>query len=214
MSNCLEKQVICSYGAGDWFDKIPLANLIDGGITAINVDRRFGKTTFIANAVKKILSQDMADHIVIKCGYIVHSKFMERTLKEVLGDDYKKQYPQIDIVPNEHNMITLCSDKRRTVTFIDEFASAGTTQDVRDILESEITADAQTWVILGTSYEGSLDIREKNPFVGLLEMPFVRTFEVVGRIPENCLVYFDEKRKQIIKMRQEVFPTISFGSFE
>ena len=214
MNDNLKKEVICSYGAGDWFDKIPLANLIDGGITAINVDRRFGKTTFIANAVKKILSQDLADHIVIKCGYIVHAKFMEKTLKEVLGDDYKKQYPQIDIVPNEQNTITWCSDKRRTVTFIDEFAIAATTQDVCDILESEITTDAQTWVILGTSYEGSLDIKEKKPFVGLLEMPFVRTFEVVGRIPENCLAYFDEKRKQIVKMRQEVFPTVSFSSFE
>ena len=214
MIDNLKKEVICSYGAGDWFDKIPFANLIDGGVTAINVDRRFGKTTFIANAVKKILSKGMADHIVIKCGCIVHTKFMEENLKKVLGDDYKKRYPQIDVVPNEQNMITWCSDKRRTVMFIDEFASAATTQDVREILESEITTDAQTWIILGTSYEGSLDIKEKNPFAGLLEMPFVRTFEVVGRIPENCLAYFDEKRKQIVKMRQEVFPTVSFSSFE
>ena len=213
MSDCLKKEVICSYKAGDWFDKIPFANLCDGGITAINVDRRFGKSTFIAQAVKKILAQDMADNIVIDCGYIARAKHMEKSFKEVLGDDYKKQYPQIDIIPNEQHVITCCSDKRRTVTFIDEFQSAATTRDVCYIIKSEITADAQTWIILGTSYEGSIDIKEKNPFAGLLEMPFVRSYEVVGRIPEDCLAYYSDEKQQVIKKRQEAFPVVSVTNF-
>ena len=121
MNSNLKKEIICSHKAGDWFDRIPLAHLCDSGITAINVDRRFGKTTFVAHAVKKILAQNMADNIIIECGYVSFARYMEQCLKEVLGDDYKERYPQIDIRRKEQNLATCYSNKRRTVTFIDEF---------------------------------------------------------------------------------------------
>jgi hypothetical protein len=213
MNSNLEKEIICSYEAGDWFDKIPFANLCDGGVTAINVDRRFGKSTFIANAVEKILSQNMADMITIDCGYLSHAKYMDAAIKERLGDDYHKRYSQIEILPNEENIAIGCSDKRRTVTFIDEFQHTATNLDVCNILKSEIDADASTWIILGTSYEASTSMKEKNPFAGLLEMPFVRSYEIVGRIPEDCLAYYSDEKQQVIKKRQEAFPTVSFTSF-
>lgn len=214
MNNNLEKEVICSYKAGDWFDKIPFANLCDGGVTAINVDRRFGKSTFIANAVEKILSQNMADMITIDCGYPSHAKCMDAALKKKLGDDYHKRYPQIEILPNEENMITCFSDRRRTVTFIDEFQHTATDLDVCNILASEIKADASTWVILGTSYEASTGMKKKNPFAGLLEMPFVRSYEIVGRIPEDVIAYYSDEKQQVIKKRQEVLPAVRFTSFK
>lgn len=201
MNNCLKKEIICSYKPGDWFDRIPLAHLCDGGITAINVDRRFGKSTFVANAAKKILSQDMADIIVVECGGKNRIKLMKTVFKEVFGDNFEKQYPQIEIRPHGNRALS----KRRTVIFIDEFSYTATDDDIHEILKSELISDAQTWILLDTSYEGSTDMKDKNPFAGLLEMPFVRTYEVVGRIPEECLAYYSDEQQQAIKKRQEAF---------
>ena len=209
-----KKEVIYTFKAGDWFDKIPFANLCDGGITAINVDRRFGKTTFIANTTKEILSQNIADHINVECGNRSHAKHMEMTFKKVLGNDFKALYPQINIRPDGSGCTFEPQDKRRTVTFIDEFMCVATDYEIRKILSSELNADAQTWILLDTSYEASVDLKDKNPFVGLLEMPFVRSYEVVGRIPEECLAYYSDEKQQVIKKRQEVFPAVSFTSFE
>ena len=205
MNNCLKKKIICSYKAGDWYDRIPFTHFCDGGITAINVDRRFGKTTFIANATKEILSQNIADHINVECGNRSNAKYMEMTFKKVLGNDFKALYPQISIRPDGSGCMFEPQDKRRTVTFIDEFTHVATDYEMRKILTSELSADAQTWVLLDTSYEGSTDMKDKNPFAGLLEMPFVRTYEVVGRIPEECLAYFTDEEQQVIKRRQKAF---------
>lgn len=213
MNNNLEKEIICSYKAGDWFDKIPFANLCDGGITAINVDRRFGKTTFIAVAVAKILSQNMADCINVECGDRSHAKHMKMTFQKVLGNNFEALYPQVNIRPDDSGCTFEPQDKRRTVTFIDEFMHVATGYDLHKILASEFNADAQTWILLDTSYEVSVNLKDKNPFVGLLEMPFVRSYEIVGRIPEECLAYFNDKQQQVIKIRQEAFPTVSFTDF-
>lgn len=205
MNKKLEKEIICSYKAGDWFDKIPLAHLCNGGITAINVDRRFGKSTFIANAAKKILTQNMADIIIVECGDRNRVKLMKAVFREVFGDNFEKQYPQIDIRPYGDRILSGIG-KRRTVIFIDEFSYTATDDDIREILKSEFISDAQTWILLDTSYEGSTNMKCKNPFVGLLEMPFTRSYEIVGRIPEECLAFYSDEQQQVIKKRQEVFP--------
>jgi len=214
MNNCLKKKIICSYKAGDWFDRIPFTHLCDGGITAINVERRFGKSTFIVNTVKKILLKDMADHIIIECGDRSHAKYMKMTFKKALVDNFEALYPQISIRPDGSGCTSEPFDKRRKITFIDEFTFAATEREMRKILSSELNADAQTWILLDTSYEGSTDMKDKNPFVGLLEMPFVRSYEVVGRIPEECLAYYSAEQQQVIKKRQKAFPAVNFTSLE
>ncbi len=206
MSDCLKKEVICSYKAGNWFDKIPFAHLCDGGITAINVDRRYGKTTFIANAAKKILSQDMADIIIVECGNRNRVNLIKTVFREVFGDNFEKQYPQIEIRPHGNRALS----KRRTVIFIDDFLYTATDDDIHEILKSELINDAQTWILLDTSYEASTDMKDKNPFVGLLEMPFVRSYEVVGRIPEDIIAYYSDYQQQAIKMRQKAFSITCF----
>lgn len=216
MKSNLKKEIICSYKAGDWFDRIPFAHLCDGGITAINVDRRFGKSTFIANAAKKLLSQDMADNINVECGNRSHAKHMTEVFKKVLGNNFEAPYPQITTVkrinirPDGSGCTFEPQDKRRTVTFIDEFTHVATDYEMRKILTSEFSADAQTWILLDTSYESSIDMEDKNPFVGLLEMPFVRSYEIVGRIPEDVIAYYSNYQKQAIKMRQKAFSITCF----
>lgn len=204
MNKKLEKEIVCSYKAGDWFDRIPLEHLCDSGITAINVDRRFGKSTFIAHAVKKILTQNMADSVIVECGDRNRVNLMKAVFREVFGDNFEKQYPQIDIRPHGDRILSGMS-KRRTAIFIDEFPYTATNDDIHEILKSKFISDAQTWILLGTSYETSHKLENKNPFAGFLEMPFVRTYEVVGRIPEEYLAYYGDEEQQVIKKRQEAF---------
>jgi hypothetical protein len=205
MDKNLKKEVILSYEAGDWFDKIPFTNLCDGGITAINVDRRFGKSTFIVNAVKKILLQNMADYINVECGDRNRARYMKMIFKKVLGDNFEALYPRISIRPDGSGCTFEPFDKRRTVTFVDEFIFVATEHEIRKILASELNADAQTWILLDTSYEASRKLESKNSFAGLLEMPFVRSYEIVGRIPEECLAYYSDEQQQVIEERLKAF---------
>ena len=196
-----KKEVIYSYKPGDWFERIPLYALCGGGLTAINVDRRFGKTSFVVDAVQRILDLDLLTRINIYCLNRLQAELMEKRLHDELGKD--SEDCRIRIFPNPEYVRGIRHDKRGCVNIIDENVCFDT--HIRNAIKSELLEEPDTWIFLGTAYTYGHG-QTKNAFAGLLEMPFVNSFEVVGKIPDEVISYLPKSDQKAIKERYETYP--------
>lgn len=199
----MQKNVIYSYEPNDWFDQIPLGALCGGGLTAINVDRRFGKTCFVTEVVKRILEMRLSTSINIYCLNFVQAELMKKRLHE-LGKDSENGHIQIFPNPSvaSYAYDAMSHNKRGCINIIDEDVCSDT--HIRRAIKSELFEGPDTWIFIGTSYEYGCG-RTKNAFAGLLEMPFVKSFEIVGKIPDEVMNYLSIRERKAIKERYEVY---------
>lgn len=196
----LDKNVIHSSKPCDWFEKIPQKCIYRTGITAINCDRRYGKTSFIVYLINKVIDDGILDKISIYVKYISQKIIIEKMINEKIPEE-KRNRVVIDIQTSENDScyIDLTSD---VLHIVDDAECLQT--KVESAIYNHYNKYPGTWIILGTSYEGESGIK-KSPFKGILEMNFVNTYEVVGKIPEEVKEYLPETKIREIEARQQLF---------
>lgn len=187
MINKSKKEVIESFSPGDWFDKIPPGVLCNSDITAINVDRCYGKTRFIVESIGHILKYDLADYIQIDTGFEIRTKIINKMITEKYGEEFRGKN-RIEVFPKKYKLRSY-GGKGVTI-FIDDAESQPDIVD--DAITGAIRGRGSTYVLLGTSYSESHTKLEKNYFEGLLEMPFVNTYEVIGKLPDDVFDQLSE----------------------
>lgn len=186
-----KKTVIETKFIGDWFENIlNKEDFCEPGITAINGTRQCGKTTFILHALNAIIENELADVVYIHVANLHSKMLLEEDLEEMAASeefyvhDFVKYGVRVinDADPASRHGLYALNPGLRVVHIVDD---SNYSQDI--VLEALTHPDECAWILLGSNDDAHNKLSSKDVFAGIIEMPFVDSYEIVKKVPEVLL---------------------------